>query len=93
MLRSVSSWHRDHGRQRGILQRADGFIAEGRNHRADRLRRDHPPHQQHRRHAERLAGQHLPAVDAEHAGAKHFGDEGRFVAGQRQTGCADRAAV
>ncbi len=46
-----------------------------------------------RRHPERLAGQHLAAVDAEHAGAQHFGDEGRFVGRERQAGRADRAEL
>ncbi|MGY3366218.1 hypothetical protein ACVWZL_003343 [Bradyrhizobium sp. GM2.4] len=31
-------------------------------------------------------GRHLPAVDTEHAGAQHLGDERRLVAGQRKVG-------
>jgi len=36
------------------------------------------------------AGQDLSAIDAEHTGAKHLGDEGRLVGGQRQTRGPDR---
>ncbi len=59
--------HRDHRGERRILQRADGFIAESRDHGADGLRRDHPAHQYGGRHAERLPCGHLPAIDTQHA--------------------------
>ena len=85
MLRNVSSCTAITEASEEFFSALTDFIAEGRNHGADGLRRDDPPHQHGRRHAERLAGQHLPAIDAEHAGAQHFGDEGRFVAGERQT--------
>ena len=81
--------HRDDGGKRGILQRADRLVAEGRDHGADRLRRDDPAHQHGRRHAERLTGQELAAIDAEHAGAQHFRDERRLVAGEREAGGHD----
>ena len=93
MLRSVSSCTEITLASDEFFKRADGFVAERRNHGADRLRRDDAPHQHAGRHAERLAGQHLSAVDAEHAGAQHFGDEGRLVGGERQARRADRAAA
>ena len=90
VLRSVSSCTAITDASEEFFSALTEFIAERGDHGADRLRRDHPPHQNRRRHAERLARGHLPAIDAEHARAQHLSDEWRFVAGKRQPGSDNR---
>ena len=92
-MRNVNSWTAITEASEEFFSALTASLPNAGNHGADRLRRDHPPHQHRRRHAERLTGEHLPAIDAEHAGAQDLGDERRFVAGQRKAGGRDRAAA
>ena len=93
MLRSVSSCTEMTEASDEFFSALTASLPKRRNHGADRLRRDDAPHQHGRRHAQRLPGQDLSPIDAQHAGAQDLRDERRLVGGQRQAGRADRAEL
>ena len=74
----------DGDRERGVLGQVEILAGQRRNDDAHRLRHDDKAQHRARPQAERLRGFGLAVRHRQHAGAHHFGDEGRGIERQRQ---------
>ena len=85
--------HGHHGGKRRVLESAYRFVAERRNHRANRLRRHNAQHHHGWRHTKRLPGDGLASIDPDDISTNDFSDEWGFVKRKRQPTRLDRSQL